>query len=38
MEVEKQDAAEREDKRQLDQLVQKQKAVIAATAVEPKVC
>ena len=37
LESEKQDAAEREDKRQMDQLVQKQKAVISATTVEPKV-
>jgi hypothetical protein len=37
LESEKQDAAEREDKRQMDQLVQKQRAVISATTVEPKV-
>jgi hypothetical protein len=37
LELEKQDAVEREDKRQMDQLVQKQKAIISATTVEPKV-
>ena len=37
LEVDRQDALEREDKKQLDQLVRQQKSVIAATAVEPKV-
>ncbi len=37
LELEKQDMIEREDKRQMDQLVQKQKRVISATTVEPKV-
>jgi hypothetical protein len=37
LESEKQDAIEREDKRQMNQLVQKQKAVLSATTVEPKV-
>lgn len=36
-EFERQDAAEREDRKQLDQLKQKQKAIISATTVEPKV-
>jgi hypothetical protein len=37
LELEKQDAIEREDRKQMDQLVQKQKKIISATAVEPKV-
>ena len=37
LEVDRQDALEREDKKQLDQLVRQQKSVLAATAVEPKV-
>ena len=36
-ELEKQDEIEREDEKQIDQLVQKQKAVLSATTVEPKV-
>ncbi len=35
--MEKEDEIEREDKKQMDQLVRKQKAVISATTVEPKV-
>ena len=37
LDLEKQDIMEREDKRQMDELVRKQRAVISATTVEPKV-
>jgi hypothetical protein len=37
LDLEKQDAIEREDKKEIDQLVQKQKTVLSATTVEPKV-
>jgi 1,4-dihydroxy-2-naphthoate octaprenyltransferase len=35
--MDKEDAIEREDKKQMDQLVRKQKDVISATTVQPKV-
>lgn len=37
LELDKQEAIEREDKKQMDQLVRKQRAVLSAAAVEPKV-
>jgi hypothetical protein len=37
LDLEKQDAIERDNNKQIDQLAQKEKAVITATIVEPKV-